>query len=215
MIHNVYSFNSVSNLLRKGLLALSLVVGGLLFTLPVVAQEPAAGSPTESVKNTVDSILAILRKPDFDVAKDAPAVSELVKASFDSTAMAQSVLGNHWRTATPEQREEFRTLLLQTLEATYLNRIDAYTNETVEFVKEDLRNDRATVYSEINAAQGPIPVNYKLRKRDDGWFLYDVEVENVSMVSSYRDTYGAIVSRDGVDGLLEQMRARTAPEPEV
>ena len=55
-----------------------------------------------------------------------------------------------------------------------------------------------------------------LRKRNDGrWLVYDVEVENVSMVSSYRDSYRDIVSRDGLDGLLEQMRAKAAPVPEV
>ncbi|MEY4642585.1 MAG: hypothetical protein RLZZ227_2579 [Pseudomonadota bacterium] len=197
--------------LRTGLAALSL----MFFALPLAAAEPAADSATAAVRAVVDPVLELLRKPDFDVVKDGADISARVKAGFDDTAMAQSVLGNHWRTATPEQRNEFKALLLQTIEDTYLERLDAYTSETIDFTKEEVRNDRATVFSVVNAAQGKIPVNYKLRKKDSGWFLYDVEVENVSMVSSYRDTYGAIVSRDGVDGLLTQMKARTAPEPEV
>ncbi|MDY6982762.1 MAG: ABC transporter substrate-binding protein, partial [Pseudomonadota bacterium] len=109
-----------------------------------------------------------------------------------------------------------KDLLLQTIEDTYLDRIQEYTNETVEFRNEDIRNDRATVNTVVVTKTANVPVNYKLRKRNDGrWLVYDVEVENVSMVSSYRDTYRDIVRRDGVDGLLEQMRAKAAPVPEV
>lgn len=60
------------------------------------------------------------------------------------------------------------------------------------------------------ASNNEIPVNYKLRLRSDGWFVYDVEVENVSMVSSYRETYRSVVRRSGMDGLLTQMREKAA-----
>jgi len=62
----------------------------------------------------------------------------------------------------------------------------------------------------IVTANNEIPINYKLRLRNEGWYVYDVEVENVSMVSSYRETYRSVVRRDGMDGLLEQMRERAA-----
>ena len=106
--------------------------------------------------------------------------------------------------------------MLKTIEHNYLGRLTAYSNETVEFRGEDVNDTRATVKSVVisSKAQAPIPVNYKLRKRSDGWFLYDVEVENVSMVSTYRETYRSIVSRDGLDGLLEQMRTQlNSPAP--
>ena len=60
----------------------------------------------------------------------------------------------------------------------------------------------------IKSATGDIPIVYKLRKRSDGWFVYDVEIENVSMVSTYRETYRSVVRKDGMDGLLLQMRTR-------
>ena len=86
----------------------------------------------------------------------------------------------------------------------------------MEFRDEEIRDNRATVNTVVITKNGNIPVNYKLRKRNDGrWLVYDVEVENVSMVSSYRDSYREIVSRDGLDGLLAQMRAKAAPVPEV
>ncbi|MGA0935025.1 MAG: MlaC/ttg2D family ABC transporter substrate-binding protein [Pseudohongiellaceae bacterium] len=96
---------------------------------------------------------------------------------------------------------------MATLETTYMGRIEAYTNETVEIRGEEI-NNRATVETVILADGTDIPINYKLRLRSDGWFMYDVEVENVSMVSSYRETYRSVVRRDGMDGLLAHMRER-------
>ena len=101
---------------------------------------------------------------------------------------------------------------MQTLENTYIGRVEAYTNEQVDFKKEDINNNRATVDTAILASSNEIPVNYKLRLRSDGWFVYDVEVENVSMVSSYRETYRSVVKRDGMDGLLAQMREKAAQQ---
>jgi phospholipid transport system substrate-binding protein len=208
MSHINHTFFNATAWLRNALLVL-----GLSVTLPAAAQD--AGSPTAVVKTVVDEILAILRKPDFTVEADGPTISAKIKSVFDATAMAQSVLSTNWRDATPEQQTEFKNLLVQTIEDTYLGRIKVYTNEEVEFRSEDIRDNRATVNSMIIAKQGPIPVSYKLRKRSDGWFVYDVEVENVSMVSSYRDTYRDIVAREGMDGLLEKLRAKAVPEPEI
>jgi phospholipid transport system substrate-binding protein len=166
------------------------------------------GEPTAAVRLIVDNILTILRKPGFEFNADRPAISAEIARAFDATAMAQSVLSTNWRSATEQQQNEFRDLLMQTIESTYIGRIKAYTNETVEFRKEEINENRASVETVIVTSSNEVPVNYKLRLRSDGWFVYDVEVENVSMVSSYRDTYRSIVRRDGMDGLIEQMRAK-------
>lgn len=189
----------------------------LVFALAVSPQASAqTETPTAAVESVVNKILGILRSPNFDIAKDGPTISAEVKRGFDSLAMAQSVLSTNWKDATAEQQAEFEELMLKTLEHNYLGRLTQYTNETIEFKGEDVKGDRATVNSVVisSKAKGPIPVNYKLRKRNDGWFVYDVEVENVSMVSTYRETYRSIVSRDGIDGLLEQMRTQlNSPAP--
>ncbi|MDR0780457.1 MAG: ABC transporter substrate-binding protein [Pseudomonadales bacterium] len=174
------------------------------------AAQAQRDTPSAAVKTTVDAILAVLRKPDFTFARDRSAISATVTEAFDATAMAQSVLSTNWRSASKEQQDVFRDLLLQTIENTYIDRIKAYTNESVEFRGENTTGDRSTVQTVIVTAKGNVPVNYKLRQRSDGWFVYDVEVENVSMVSSYRDTYRDIVRRSGMNGLLEQMRVKLA-----
>ncbi|HWK53816.1 MAG TPA: ABC transporter substrate-binding protein [Hyphomicrobiales bacterium] len=177
----------------------------LLLVAPASAQRD---TPMETVQTTVDAILAILRKPDFNFETDRAAVKAEVTKAFDATAMAQSVLSTNWRSASKEQQTEFQDLLLQTIENSYIDRIKAYTNETVNYSGEDIKGDRATVNTVIVVQSGNVPVSYKLRQRSDGWFVYDVEVENVSMVSSYRETYRNIVGRSGMDGLLQQMRTK-------
>lgn len=207
---------SKARITRRGfirMLSVLTAAGALVFSgVGTMSQAFAADgdSPTAAAKTTVDAILAILRSPDFNFATDRSKVSDLVRKAFDDTAMAQSVLSTEWRKATPEQQNEFKTLLLQTVENTYIGRIREYTNESVEFRGEELADDRATVKTVVIAQTGEIPINYKMRKRSDGWFVYDVEVENVSMVNSYRDTYRSIASQQGMDSLLQQMRTKLA-----
>lgn len=188
--------------------ALALMLAFMLGRSPQVSAQTE--TPTAAVEKVVNTILGILRSPDFDLARDGPTISAEVKRGFDSLAMAQSVLSTNWKQATPEQQAEFEELMLKTLEHNYLGRLTEYSNESVEFKNEQVTDNRATVNSVVisSKVKGPIPVNYKLRKRSDGWFVYDVEVENVSMISTYRETYRSIVSRDGIDGLLEQMRTQ-------
>jgi phospholipid transport system substrate-binding protein len=188
----------------KFLLA-ALLCSGLAFSLPASAQD---GAPTAAVKSVVDAILAVLRSPGFDLATDRPAIRAEIQRAFDDTAMAQSVLSTNWRQASKEQQNEFKTLLSQTIEGTYIGRLRAYSNETVDYLAEEIKENRATVNTVIKSATGDIPIIYKLRKRSDGWFVYDVEIENVSMVSTYRETYRSVVRKDGMDGLLLQMRTK-------
>lgn len=189
----------------NAILALFTLLLSLSLAAPASAQHD---TPMETVQTTVDAILAILRKPDFNFETDNAAVKAEVTKAFDATAMAQSVLSTNWRSASKEQQAEFQDLLLQTIENSYIDRIKAYTNETVNYSGEDIKGNRATVNTLIVTQSGNVPVSYKLRERSDGWFVYDVEVENVSMVSSYRETYRSIVSRSGMDGLLAQMRTK-------
>lgn len=181
---------------------------GALGTSSAFAQNNS--SPTAAVQTVVDSILVILRSPEFEFESARPLIRAEIQRAFDDVAMAQSVLSTNWRTASKEQQTEFKDLLMRTIESTYIGRIRAYTNESVDFRGEEIKEKRATVDTAILAASGEIPILYKLRQRSDGWFVYDVEIENVSMVSTYRETYRSVVKKSGMDGLLQQMREKLA-----
>ncbi|MCB1670240.1 MAG: ABC transporter substrate-binding protein [Gammaproteobacteria bacterium] len=179
---------------------------GLILCALLSSNAIAQSSPSKRVEGVVEQVLTILRNESLAAeARRDQLKTELGKV-FDSRAMAQSALSTNWRSASSEQQDEFQELFRQTLENTYIGRIEAYTNETVEYRAEDIDNNRATVETTIVTAANEIPVNYKLRLRSDGWYVYDVEVENVSMISSYRETYRSVVRRSGMDNLLSEMR---------
>ncbi len=192
---------------RRVVLALGLLLP-LLSIAPLSQADDA--TPSAAVKGAVDKILGILRKPDFNFDKDRSSISVEIRKAFDDVAMAQSVLSTNWKAINADQQSEFKELLSQTIENNYIGRLKAYTDEKVEIRHEDVKDTLATVDTVIVAKSGDVPVNYKLRKRKDGWFIYDVVVENVSMVSTYRDSYRPIFSKDGIDGLLKQMKAKIA-----
>ncbi|MDC0598782.1 ABC transporter substrate-binding protein [Gammaproteobacteria bacterium] len=182
----------------------------IILTLACSQASAQNASPTAVVQAMVGPVLSMLKDPNFSVEEAQEEISATVKKAFDSRAVAQSVLSTNWRQASKEQQDEFELLFAEILENTYIGRLEAYTNEVVEYSGEDIRNNRSTVNTLVITESADIPVNYKLRLRSDGWFIYDVEIENVSMVSSYRETYRSVVRSSGMDGLLTQMRDKIA-----
>ena len=87
-----------------------------------------------------------------------------------------------------------------------MGRIEAYTDEKVEYIREKMETDtRAMVYTQILAKSGNIPINYRVAKKGDQWLVYDVIIEEVSLISNYRSSYEEIIKKDGIEGLLSQM----------
>jgi len=194
---------AISRLYKTTLLA----VFSLILAVSMQANAQSA-SPKTVVETTVNAILDILRNDALGQEEARDQMRSEISKAFDPRTMAQSVLSTNWRQASEQQQDELQALFMQTLENTYMGRLEAYTNETVEYRGESIDNNRAEVQTVIITSSNEIPINYKLRLRNNGWFVYDVEVENVSMVSSYRETYRSVVRRDGMDGLLAQMREK-------
>jgi len=183
---------------------------GLLFILPMAyAEAPAeAGSPTERVRGAVTNILTVLKNKNLDRDTKWSEIGRVIDEGFDFRSMSQSVLATHWRTASPEEKRQFVEYFSQYLEATYRDKIEAYTNQRVEYINESVRNDRAVVDTLILTDSTQIPVTYKLKLNKEGWFAYDVVIEGVSLVNNYRSTFSAIIKSEGMDGLLTDLQGR-------
>jgi phospholipid transport system substrate-binding protein len=163
-------------------------------------------TPTESVQNMLDNVFGILRSPDFDLNRDKQRIDEAVSVTFDTNTIAQSALAANYRELSAEQRAEFEKLFFNILKETYIERLDAYTDESVEVTGEETDGNRGTVTSIVYTSNSDIAVDYSLRQRPTGWFIYDIIVEDVSLLSSYRSTYRSIIRRSGIDGLLNDLR---------
>ena len=183
---------------------LSLLGLGLLSS-PTLAAPP---TPLEEVRTTVDSVLGLLRDRSLEPANRRAQMTRLVRGRFDFANMSQRILGPNWRSATPQEQQRFIQLFSDLLEANYVGRIEAYSNETVRYLGEQIVDGRASIDTSIVTAGTEIPITYRLLRAGEHWLVYDVVIEGVSFVSNYRSTYGEIVRREGMPGLLQKMEEK-------
>jgi phospholipid transport system substrate-binding protein len=185
-----------------------------LVLVSVTLQAPAQDDPTAVVRDTAERVLHSLRSERARYQDDKALfqlVREVVFPRIDRERTAQWVLGANWRTATPAQREQFVNEFSDLLLRTYGTALRQYDSETLNYlpVQAPAGADRVTVRTEIIRPDGPkVSVDYQLTNRSGEWKVYDVIIENVSMVVTYRSEYAAIIKRDGMDGLLKQLSER-------
>lgn len=171
----------------------------------------SAGEPTVVLKGTIDQVLAVLADDGKDVDTKRGDIRAVINQRFDYRAMAQRTLATNWRKATDEQQQKFTGLYAQLMQDTYLVLVEEYNNQVVEYGEEKIKKEKyAQVNTEILDAGKRIPVNYKLRRKDDDWLVYDVIIENVSMINNYRSSYQQIVKTDGMDGLIARLEEKLA-----
>ncbi len=185
-----------------------------------------AGEPLDKIRQTVDAILDIptneaLKAPERAEERRAK-LRQAVLQRFGFEEMARRSLGRHWRKVSREQRQEFVSLFSDLLERSYINKIEAYTGDKqqIRYTKEKIDKDGyAIVRSEIvNKRDLNMEIEYRLVKRQADWEVYDVVIEEVSLVSNYRNSFAPILDNQGMDGLLADLRVRNEafaelPEP--
>lgn len=205
-------------MLKNAMLSLALVT----FLAGTAGIAVADIAPDVLARNTTEEVLEILRT-NKDIRSDPKKVTELVEAkilpNFDFTKMTRLAVGKGWRQASPEQRETLVTEFKNLLVRTYGTSLTQYKNETVEFkpVKIEPTATDVTVKSQINRAGGgqPVAVDYSMEKTTNGWKVYDVTIEAVSLVTTYRGSFADEVQRSGIDGLIAslQQKNRDATSP--
>lgn len=174
----------------------------------------AADDPAAVVRDTAERVLDSLRTDRARYQNDQELfrlVREAVFPRIDRERTAQWVLGANWRTATPAQREQFVAEFSELLLRTYGTALRQYDSEKLNYLpaRVPAGADRATVRTEIIRPDGPkVSVDYLLTNRSGEWKVYDVIIENVSLVATFRSEYSAIIKRDGMDGLLKQLADR-------
>ena len=175
--------------------------------------------PDVLVKNTAQDVLAIIKQDQDIQSGNTKKVLQLVDAKvlphFDFSHMAMLAVGRHWPKATPAQRQalinEFRTLLVRT----YSNSLSSYKNQTIDYKPLKLQpgDTDVTVKTVVNQPGGqPIPIDYSLEKTDKGWKVYDVAVDNVSLVTNYRGSFGSEIQSKGIDGLIKTLSDKNRQE---
>ena len=178
------------------------------FMMTLASSAFAVGNATDSVRMSVDSIIGILKDAGLDQSAKREKIRVVIAERFDFRAMSQRTLATNWRKASKEEQQQFVELFTKLIQNTYIGRVEAYTNEEVQYPGEKITKDRAVVDTLIVTSSKEIPVTYKLYLKDDRWLVYDVYIEGVSLISNYRNSYQEIVKRDGFAGLLSQMEEK-------
>jgi len=169
-------------------------------------------SADELVKRTAEDVLNTL-KSDKDIQagnqqKIYALAEEKILPNFDFERVCRMVLGKNWRTATPEQQaafqKEFRTLLLRT----YATALGKYKNQVIEYkpLRAEAGAKNVSVKTQILQPGGqPISVDYSLVKLDNGWKVYDIVIESVSLVTNYRSQFSSEIRDNGLDSLNKKL----------
>jgi phospholipid transport system substrate-binding protein len=195
---------------------IAVLVGSVLLAGPLRGAE--AGEPQEKVKVTVDEVVAILANHTLEPSERRTKIRQAVLQRFGFEEMAQRTLAQHWRTLTPQQRQEFVGLFTDLLEGSYVNRmVNAKPeSQSVRYVKETIEQDQAAVHTEIgNERDAPVTVEYRLLQKDKDWKVYDIVIEGVSLVNNYRTQFNTIITKDSYAGLVKQMRLKRDQENAV
>jgi phospholipid transport system substrate-binding protein len=192
-------------------------VNKLIFSLLLILAVPAmaATGPEQLIRETSDKVLDEIRNNAEQYKTDPQGVYDLVNTvvlpHFDFSAMTDLALGSYKEEVNEQQRpeiiNEFRLLLVRTYSSALLE----YTDQVVVYLPMEgsEAEGAVTVRTEIEQAGGfPIPINYMLRKGDDGWKVFDISVDEVSLVTNYRSSFARAIKKNGVGGLIETLRSR-------
>ena len=190
--------------------------------LPLAAHAADAGQgPSELAEQVARNVLKELDANREAMRKDPSKIRKLVDAhflpAFDTEYAARLVLGKHWRTATPDQRKRFIDAFYQSLLQNYGEALLDFTPDrlTIQPYRGDPAATTATVRTEVKRDNGSrVPVNFSLRRTEAGWKAYDVTIEGISYVKSFRTDFETEIGQKGLDGViqrLESQQGRGAP----
>ena len=190
---------------------IALVIGLTAFFYATGAN---AGVPTEQVRSTVDQVIAILQDPSLKTEskqKDRrEQLRRVIFARFDFAEMARRSLGAEWRRRTPAEQQEFVVVFTDLLQDTYIGTIESYNGDKVGYNRELQENDNAEVQTTLTTRGDAVySINYRLRLVDKDWKVYDVIIENISVVNNYRSQFARVITKSSYQELVRSMKEKT------
>jgi phospholipid transport system substrate-binding protein len=180
----------------------------LLFSLPAWA-----GAPLDTVQLNVNKGLDVLRDPKLKAESAREIKKEKLRLIynnlFDDVELGKRTLSRNWNSLNTAQRQEFVKLFRQILEKAYVDKILDYSNEKIVFDKETMVSEtQAEVQTKVVTPSKEIPIFYRVLLKDGAWKVYDVVIENVSLVLNYRTQFNDILVKNTPEQLLEILRKK-------
>jgi phospholipid transport system substrate-binding protein len=180
---------------------------------------PAMG-PRETVETAVIRVIHLTQDIE-PVAKPESAtprrstdkrteIRKIARDLFDFEEVTRRTLSRHWAARTQEERAEFVALFTELLERSYTMRVEAYSGENITYIGEAIDANYATVRSKVlTDRRSELTLDYRLHLRDGRWRVYDLQIDGVSFISTYRSQFDRIIQAESYSALLERMRKKS------
>lgn len=172
-------------------------------------------SAYDLVKETSDSMITALKDKSDELDRNPKLIYDLVDKiilpHFDFQRMSQLVLGKYWNRVSADQREQFVNEFRSLLVRTYATAMSEYSDEEIVFLpfRGDDKADDVTVKTEVDQKGGfPVPIDYSLYMKDGEWKVYDVSIDDVSLVVNYRTSFASEIKQSGVTELIKKLKER-------
>ena len=190
----------------------------LAMWLLLAAHPAASDTPIQVVQTAVEQVVQVVQESDLEkpdaAARHRGQIQRIAEQLFDFPEMARRTLAQHWKDRSAQERDEFVRLFRDFLGRAYFGRLEKYSGERIVYVGETVDGEYATVRSKIVTGNGTeIPVDYRLHMVGARWAVYDVAVQGVSFVSSYRSQFNRIIQTSSYDTLLRELRLKRGESP--
>ena len=189
------------------------LVGAALAVFLILSQPAYAGAPQDTVQANVNKVLDVLRDPALKAESAKQTKKEKLRIiydrMFDDVELSRRTLARNWNKLSVPQRQEFVQLFRQVLEKAYVDKILSYTDEKIVYDKESMLSaNQSEVPTRVVTSSKSIPISYRMIMKDGVWKVYDVVIENVSLIQNYRTQFNDILVKDTPEQLLETLRKK-------
>jgi phospholipid transport system substrate-binding protein len=173
----------------------------------------ATPDPMTETRTAINQVVALLKDRSLESNPNTrrQRLEDTVEAHFDFAMMARAALGAHWNELSEKQRKDFVELFTHLFQVSYITRVESYFVQPIVFVKESIEGtDYAQVDTNIlnPAGQEPTSLDYRLTLETGRWLVYDVVVDNISMVTNYRNQFARALDNESIDSLMDHMRSK-------
>lgn len=166
-----------------------------------------AGEPTSDLRPVLNELMELLsdesQKGDDYLAERREKIMLSISRGFNFREMSKRVLGKTWRKIDENERDSFTRLMTKLLENVYIGKLEGYSGSTIEYAAEAVKGKRAQVTTLVENDGVKLPVHYIMKKYPDGWMVYDINIEGVSLVRNYQQQFKSILRKERYPGLVK------------
>lgn len=188
------------------------VLALLVWFLPQLVM--AGAGPMDQLRPTLSKLTRVLADPglkgEANKVERRSKIMDNIKAGFDFKEMSKRILGSTWNAITSAEQEHFTELMTKLLENVYIGKLENYSGQTIGYVDERVKGERAQVSTVIENNGVQIPVHYIMALTGGRWMVYDINIEGVSLVRNYMEQFRSILRTNKFEGLIQVIEEKNA-----